>query len=259
MLSAVALAVGFLLVQLASFGAFAAAGGELDLDGRLGAGPALLLAAFQVVSIAVGALVVFAASDLDWRTVGLGRQPRGSFAEGWQLLLPIGLLLIGPTVGAALATDTSLVHSSVSLGDAVAFALLAAAIGLNEELWFRGLVVTRLAGAARPVLAVVTASLIFGLLHVGDTRASILNATAVTVAVAVPFTIVRLRRPSLWPLVAWHAVIDVWAFVHTASVVATGEPDLADAVATMALPVAIGAGYVWWYRRDVARERSLTP
>lgn len=244
-------------MQLLGFGAFAAAGGELRLDGRLDVRAALLLAGFQLVSIAVGLLVVVAARDVDWRSVGLRSQPRGSFDEGWRLLMPVGLLVIGPTLGIALLGDEPLVASSVSPVEAVTFVLLAAAIGVNEELWFRGLMVARLTRGARPLVVVVTASLIFGLLHVGETSASLLNAAAVTVAVAVPFTIVRMRRPSLWPLIAWHALIDAWAFLHTASVVATGEPDLAEALTTMSLPVAMAAGYVWWYRRDVGRELAL--
>lgn len=259
MLAAIALALGFLTIQLLGFGAFAAAGGELRLDGRLDTQAALLLAAFQLLSLAVGLLVVVLRDDMCWQSVGLGRQPAGSFSEGWRLLMPVGLLVIAPTVGIALFGDASLVDGSVSAVEGLTFVMLAAAIGANEELWFRGLMVARLVRAARPLLTVVTASLIFGLLHLGDTSASLLNAAAVTVAVAVPFTIVRLRRPSLWPLIAWHALIDAWAFLHTASVVAEGDPSVVDALATMALPLAMAAGYVWWYRRDVAHTTPIRP
>jgi membrane protease YdiL (CAAX protease family) len=251
-LAALWMVLGFLFVQLAAL----ALVGPIRIEGQIGAPQAWQLALVQSIGIAVVVLVV-ALGVTSWRRLGVVGSPAGAFDAGWRLLMPVGLLVIGPTVGYALFSDRDVIHADIDLVRTLAFVVLAGAIALNEELWFRGLVVDQLERAGRPWLVVGAGAVLFGAPHVAASPASWLNAAAVTLAVAVPFTIARLHVRSIWPLVLWHALIDIWAFLHTASVVPQGSPSLVDALATLVLPALIAAGYVvWWRRRGTAQ---LTP
>lgn len=256
MLGAVALVLLFVLVQGLAFGVLTGAGVDLDVERRIGVKQALALTVVQLAGIVSVVLLVLGGAST-WRRLGITGSEPGSFDQGWRLLMPVGILLVAPSFGYALFSDASVVHDGITPTSALVFTVLAVAIGLNEELWFRGLVVDRLRAARRPWLTVYAASLLFGLPHVANTSASWVNAAAVTLAVAIPFTIVRLRCDTLWPLVAWHAVIDAWAFVHTSSVVAEGDPTLPEAFGLLVVPAIVGAGYVIWFRRG--QRGGLTP
>lgn len=160
---------------------------------------------------------------------------------------------MGISVAAAIAEGDSLVAGSLDPFEVAAFAVFAVFIGINEELWFRGLLVAELGGAARPWLAVLGSGLLFGLPHVAGDAATTLNAIAVALAVGIPFAVVRVRGASLLPLVGWHAIIDAWAFVHTASVVAQGAPSLGEIAAGLVLPALIAAVYLAWLARPATR------
>lgn len=247
-LSAIAMLVAFVLAQAVALGLLSLIGVELDVDTKLGAGDALTLLVVQAVGVVFAAALIWL-GPATWRGVAAARVPRGSFDAGWRMLLPVGIVVIGPTFMYAVVSDSSLLDAKVSVGSALAFAALAIGIAVNEELWFRGLIVERLEHARRPWLTVIAASALFGLPHVAATGASWLNAAAVTLVVGIPFVIVRLRCGSIWPLVAWHALIDLWAFLHTSSVVATGNPGLVEAVLALALPVLVACGYLVWFQR----------
>lgn len=243
----------FVLAQAVAIGVLAAAGVKIDVDQKFGTTQALTLLAVQGAGVAFAAALIWL-GPMTWHSVAATGTPRRSFDVGWRLLLPVGIVVIGPTFMYASFADDSVLDSSLTVGSALAFAALAIGIAVNEELWFRGLIVDRLEQAHRPWLTVGAASLLFGLPHVAATSASWLNAAAVTLVVGIPFTIVRLRCGSIWPLVAWHALIDVWAFLHTSSVVAEGEPSLLEAAAALVLPVIVAVGYVLWFRREPMRR-----
>jgi hypothetical protein len=96
---------------------------------------------------------------------------------------------------------------------------------------------------------------LLGLPHYAGGAAALLNAIAVTLAVGIPFVAVRLRHHALLPMIGWHAVIDAWAFLHTSSVVAQGNPSTKDVIAGLTLPVCIALGYASWYASR--RRRGL--
>lgn len=228
------------------------AGHRIDVHGQLQVADALRLSAVQAIGalFAVALVLTWVGS---WRRVGL-RAPAGSAVAGWSALLPVGLLVIAPTIGYVLATGKPLVHPSIDPAEAMAYVLLAVLVSINEELWFRGLVVDVLGGRLRPWLVIAGSALLFGLPHYGGSAASLLNMAGVTLAVGIPFAVVRLRHHSLVPLIAWHAVIDAWAFLHTARVVATGDPSTTEMAVGLVLPAVLGVGYLVWFAKEPGPE-----
>jgi membrane protease YdiL (CAAX protease family) len=215
---------------------------------------ALALAASQLLLILVGlALVHSGVSSL--RGVGL-REPARRVAAGVWALAPAGLVVVVPTIAYVAGVEGDLFAAHLTLAKAAAFVLLAILIAVNEELWFRGLLVDVLGGARRPWLAIAGSTVLFGLPHLSGNAASLLNALGVTLAVGVPFAVVRLRHGALVPMIAWHALIDTWAFLHTSSVVAQGDPSASDILVGLILPTILAAGYLSWYA-GVRRREAL--
>ncbi|MCW2920866.1 MAG: protease self-immunity family protein [Thermoleophilia bacterium] len=222
-------------------------GFPVDLSGDIQVGEVLTLCAMKLVSIL--AAVAFVMSGYStWQRIGLDAPPPVVHA-GLRALAPVGVLVIGLPLGASLASGDALFDSDLTPGLAAAFVAASILIAVSEELWFRGVLVDVLESARMPWLTIAASSVLFGLPHLPGGSAAALNALAVTLAVGVPFTIVRLRCGSIIPLIIWHAVIDAWAFLHTASVTAQGSPGVGEAVATLVVPALVALGYVWWYRR----------
>jgi membrane protease YdiL (CAAX protease family) len=249
-LEAIGLVLCFLAVQVVASVVVAESTGSLDIDGKLGTSAAMSLSLIQAVGIAVG-LIFVAAGVASRRGVGLRATPREVAAGSWALM-PVGVLVIVPTIGASVASGDGLLYDGVGAARIAAFVLLAVLIAVNEELWFRGLVVDVLGGPRRRMLVLVVSSILFGLPHMGASAATALNSVGVTLAVGIPFAAVRLRHHALLPLIAWHAAIDAWAFLHTASVVAEGDPSIGDAATGLVLPLGLAIGYVLWLRRAPA-------
>lgn len=95
--------------------------------------------------------------------------------------------------------------------------MLAIAVGVNEEVWFRGiaLAVLRPHGAR---VAIVGTSLLFGILHLANLLAGESLAVAgLQLAFALLFGVVAaelaVRTGSLWPAIVWHAA---WDFLNFA-------------------------------------------
>lgn len=86
-------------------------------------------------------------------------------------------------------------------------ALVAAAAGFGEELLFRGLVQSGLAeligGPAGPWIALVVASLVFGLFHWLSTTYALLAAAA-----GLYFGWLLIATGSMWPPIVTHALYD---------------------------------------------------
>jgi membrane protease YdiL (CAAX protease family) len=228
-------------------------GAPVEITGDLQVGEVLTLCAMKVGSI-VAALAFVWSGYTTWRRIGLDAPPGGAGA-GLRALAPVGVLVIGLPLGASLASGDPLFDPDLSSGLVVALVLASILIAISEELWFRGVLVDVLESARMPWLTIVAASVMFGLPHLPGGPAAAVNAAAVTLAVGVPFTIVRLRCGSIIPLIIWHTIIDAWAFLHTASVTAQGSPGVGEAVATLVVPALIALGYMWWYQRGVAADR----
>ncbi|MDH3725593.1 MAG: CPBP family intramembrane metalloprotease [Thermoleophilia bacterium] len=155
-----------------------------------------LIAAAQV-------MLVVAARRMD--LVGMTVPLRG----GWTLTLPVWIVIGGIFLGAILGPN--------ALPDAADLALLILAMALvafNEEFTFRGAVMGAFMRRGSPIAAVVISSALFGLAHyVGVLGGGELGPTTRQVMAAALFGValglVRLRMPSLWPLVAMHGLWNV--------------------------------------------------
>ncbi len=253
---ALALVIAFVIVQSVAFLALDGMGVDVDVETGLGVADALALVAVQAFGILVVA-VAAASGFVGWRRLGVRGAPAGSGWRGMRLLLPAGLVVIGPTIVLAIV-DGDVFASDLTFSRAIAYVALAIVIAVNEELWFRGLLLDRLGAANKPWLTVVLGAVLFGLPHVGGSVATWLNAAAVTLAVAVPFLVVRLRVQSIWAMVVWHAVIDTWAFLHTSSVVAEGEPSVGELLGSLILPAIVATGYALWFASALRRVREST-
>lgn len=98
---------------------------------------------------------------------------------------------------------------------ALAMLTLACAVAVNEDVWFRGIVmsVLRVAGVRT---AVIGSAVLSGLFHVANVAGGEdAAAAALQVAFAALFGVVAAqlvtRTGSLWPAIVWHAA---WDFVN---------------------------------------------
>lgn len=183
------------------------------------------------------------------------RDRRARAGAGALALLPVGIVVVGFSLAASIGHDP-LVAPRLDLPTGAALVIAAVLIAVTEELWFRGLLIAGLGGARRPWLSVCGSALLFGLPHLDGSRASVLNAGGVVLAVGIPFAVVRLRMYALLPLILWHAIIDSWAFLHTADVQATGTPSNAEIIGGLVLPALLAAGYLTWFTRSGSRRAS---
>lgn len=244
----------FVVAQLFIGVALAAAHVSLALT-DITVGRAVAVLVVEIALLVLGAALVPGAGG--WRAVGL-RRPASDVHRAWRVLAPCGLMVVGPGIALAVSSsDTPVVDPGQSLGTSLVLVVLALAIGVTEELWFRGLVIARLRPDLGAWFAVVASAVLFGAPHAFGGPAAMLNAAGVGLAVGIPFAVVRVRVGALVPLIGWHAVIDTWAFLHSGSVEATGTPDASDIVAGLVLPGLLAAGYALWFART-SGDRTLT-
>ncbi|XUK60871.1 CPBP family intramembrane metalloprotease [Plantibacter sp. RU18] len=194
-----------------------------QLSGATEAGGALILAGGAAASAALG-LAVMRRSPATLSSYGL-RQPARLRAALW--LAP-----------AALTVLIMLVSQGIHVGGPTlaAYGVLVVAVALNEETWFRGIVLAVL--RARSVRsAVVGSSVLFGVLHLAnlaggeDAGAAILQVVFAALFGLVAAQLVVLTG-SLWPVIVWHAA---WNFVSFAGGNTTGPG------ATVGIGIAIAA------------------
>lgn len=197
----------------------------------------LLAAAVVTVSAALGlALMVRLRprlADFGWR------RPQGVKAVAWFVpaaLIPVIVLL---------ATGVS-VH--VSLVPALVW--LSVVVGVNEEVWFRGLLLAlfRPAGARR---AVVATAVLFGVLHLANLAGGATAGYAVLqLAFAALFGFVAAElavlTDSLWPTILWHALYDLTSYLG-------GDALDARALVGLAVQVVVLGGYAAWLWRKLPR------
>ena len=189
-------AVGLALVPVVFT---AAASATAQLTGADAVRTALLIAAGAGVSSVVG-LLVMAASPDRVRDHGL-RLPRRMPA--------IGTATIVITVAVAVGTQGVGVAPQL----AAASALLAVAVAVDEEVWFRGIVLAVLR-AIGVRTAVIGSATLFGILHLAQLASGQDGAaSALQVAFAALFGLVAAELAvvtgSILPAVAWHAAWDL--------------------------------------------------
>jgi len=192
---AAAVGVGGVLLTAVGMGVVDALG--LDGDSAL-----LVPAAFVGLSAIVGVLAMWR-SRPSLADYGF-RRPEGVARILWALPLVAVVVIVIAT------SDIRLVPATLA-----ASTLLAVAVGFNEEIWFRGLLMAALRqlGARR---SVVGSSVIFGALHLtnvftGQPLPHLLVQFAFACLVGfVLAEIVALTR-SLWIGIVWHVVYDAVA------------------------------------------------
>ena len=168
----------------------------------------------------------------------------------WALLrlFPLLGIVVGTQVIGSAVTHDPFLAPHITLGRALTLCATAIAIGIAEELVFRGLMVHGLQRAQMPVLTVTVSAVLFGALHLFD---NVVNAVAVTLALAVPFALVRLRGGSLGALIVVHSVIDIAALLSLGNLDLPDSTPPNEAVTQIVMASIICAAYVLWYRRDV--------
>jgi membrane protease YdiL (CAAX protease family) len=121
-------------------------------------------------------------------------------------------LLALPVLAAALVIPFK---ASLGVGPFLITGALALAIGLHEETWFRGVILTALATRG-PTYAVVASAMLFGIAHsfnvitTGAPAPAVAYQVATAALVGIVFGAVRLRTATIWPSVLGHAAVD-WA------------------------------------------------
>lgn len=130
---------------------------------------------------------------------------------------------------------------------AIAYAVLALAVGFSEEIWFRGLLIAALRSLGTRT-AIIGASALFGALHVTNLFAGV-APLYVTVQFAfaclVGLVLAELVTitGSLWIGIVWHLVYDLAAFSTTAGLTT------AALVGLTVMTVVLAAYAVWLWRR----------
>lgn len=238
----VALSVG-VVVAIAGIGislhlAFA---GVASVPVRLG-----ISAAVMVVSLGIGLYVV---SWLGWRRAGFRRDLDPSGRQSlWLLALPIlsALLVFGFRTGGVTAVTVLLLGG------------LATLVALHEETWFRGVILTVLAGRGR-LPAVVASAALFGIghsLNILTTPASPLAVVYQVISatlVGILFGTVRIRTGMIWPSVIAHALVDWASFTALYPQISPREPMPAAAIAGLVIYGALAAAGLWSLRRPESR------
>jgi len=192
-----AAAVGLGGVLLTAFGMGVADALELD-----GASALLVPAAFVGLSAVVGSLVMWR-SRPSMADYGF-RRPEGGARILWALPLLAAVVIVIAT------SEIRLVPATLA-----ASTLLAVAVGFNEEIWFRGLLLAALRqlGARRSIVA---SSAIFGALHLtnvftGQPLPHLLAQFAFACLVGFVLAEVVALTGSLWIGIVWHVVYDAVA------------------------------------------------
>jgi len=166
--------------------------------------------------------------DAPWPGALLGK-PRNLRAALW--CIPVAFTLV-------LAIATQAAHFSAT--SSLAYALLAIAVALNEEFWFRG-VILRTLGHRSTRAAIYGGTALFGVLHLANLASgSGLAAASLQLVFALVFGLVAAQLTvitgSLWPAVAWHAS---WDFINLLS----GNIDAPAALIGIAATIAMLLAY----------------
>lgn len=130
------------------------------------------------------------------------------------------------------------------------FAWLAIAAGFNEEIWYRGLVLSLFRSrGTRP--AIVVSSILFGVLHLVNLAGgkSVLYAVLqLGFAALFGFVCAELYAVtgSLWPAILWHLTYDFTAYIG-------GDALTSAALVGLVLQVALLGAYAGWLWRRLPR------
>jgi uncharacterized protein len=109
-----------------------------------------------------------------------------------------------------------------SAKETIFFTILAVTAGICEEFIFRGFVIAALFGAGLPGwIAVIVSSLMFGAAHLYQGK----GGSVGTGLLGILFASIRIAYHSIFPVVIWHAVLDIVAGIAGARYFATRYPN----------------------------------
>ena len=215
--------------------------------------------AMAVIPLAgLTALAQIALAVADRRTAMVGLS--GSMRGGWTLTLPIWAVIAAIFVGAAVGGS-----ASPGLGTLGVLVIAMALVAFNEEFTFRGAIMGVVLRHGSPAVAVGVSAVAFGLAHyVALLGAGGLIPTSRQVAAAALFGValglIRLKMPSLWPLVGMHAMWNVAVLTagDTATVASEGAAGtvLRAVGATLILAAIAGVVVKALRQRGAQRPRS---
>ena len=225
-------AILFALVPVVFTAAGSAAAQILQLSDVLST---LAIAAAAVLSAVVG-LAVMARSKQRLTNFGL-RRPTGLRGVVW--LLPAAATIVIATATQAAGFDWT---------RWLAYGALVIAVALNEEFWFRGLILTALR-AHGTAAAVYGSAGLFGVLHLanlagGEDMASSMLQLVFAVVFGIAAAQLTILTRSLWPAITWHVL---WNFVNLLS----GNGPTPIALMGVAGSVAVIIGYIVALRRRI--------
>ncbi len=218
-----------LVLQLLVFLASAMVGLALSTFDLEGGPDKVLITGSKLASAAVALSIV---DRLGWyRRVGLG--PPRRWNRLWLAWLPALY---------AVATLAGGTHDRAVLS-VLGIAAVALAIGFEEELWTRGLVLESLRWKGTTV-AVVLSALWFGLLHSlnllsGQPATATLAQVGFATAYGLAVGAVRVRVGTLWLPIALHALYDVGILLRGDEVVGLPWREVLGFLIVFALPLAI--------------------
>lgn len=257
---ATAAAVAAVVLQAVSFGAAAGVVGWMHPETRgkithLAPASPKLLSVLLITELLFAAMIVVA--WMAWRR----RHQVGAASTIRAVVLGapvLGVFVVVPLIAAGVAGEP-LVSPALT---PIAIALicgLACAVGVAEEVAYRGLVFEAAGGAAHPIAAVAISALLFAVVHVGDTWGANLNAVSVGLAVGIPFACIRVMGGSLAGLAALHATIDVFGLLRLGGVNLPPTVSTSMAVTQVAGASAIAVGYAVVTRRQARQRLTSQP
>lgn len=204
-----------------------------------------------------------------WRQTGLTTRPdpAGLRLSAWVGALPASLLVLF----AVMALLQPGGFGFRSPGPVIAAILmLNLGVGLFEEILFRGLLMNGLRQKLSLPTAIVTSSILFGLLHIvslgyGQTLAVTTVQVLTATALGGLFCVLVLQANSLWPAIALHAIYNSQAMILIFLIEENVDPaDLPQQVTSLAatdfiLPTILTLLSVYLYRRWTRRMNRPGP
>lgn len=225
--------IGFAIIPVV-FTALGSAAGQILAAGDVAS--VLIITAAAMISAVIG-IIVMKLSGQSRRSFGF-RAPTNVRAAWWFAPPAITVVLVLATAGVS------------STGAIIAaYLVLSIAVAINEETWFRGIVLAVLRPAGIRT-AVIVSSALFGVLHLANLAGGAdLGAALLQVAFAVIFGVVAAELAvvtgSLWPAILWHAAWDSVSYLG-------GNQVVPIALAGVGLSCVVMLVYaVWLWRHTV--------
>lgn len=141
-----------------------------------------------------------------WRESGFLVPLPGVTSRRWTLV-PAALMLLGVVVGFATALDDR------PVGYLVVLFVAMMTVGFNEEVWFRGIVLSGYRRTMDDRSAIVVTAVLFGLGHLvnaalGLSVGDVLTQVVATTIGGIAFGVIRVRTGSIFPAVLTHGLYD---------------------------------------------------